>query len=127
VTDIRELLDGIEKRADNHHMAAGGARMHEVPGDPNFSVRNWADKPHRLVYDLAGDTRRLVAALRAVLDLHGLEVRRDARNEPDDPGDGYYGTDRICTHCGHWGDEWPCDTVRAITDALTGVTPGTDR
>ena len=95
-----DRLAEIEQRAEAHHMAAGGV---EVDGDPYFSMANWkwTGKPHRLVYDLAGDNRGLVAALRAVLDLH----------EPfgSDPG--------ICAGC---EDYAPCPTVRAITKALGG-------
>ena len=54
----------------------------------------------------ADDKRVLVAALRAVLDLH------KPRNGHDD-----------CGHCvdpadAHWGIPWPCPTVRAVTAAL---------
>ena len=52
------------------------------------------------------DVPALVAALRAVLDLH------KPRNGHDD-----------CGHCvdpadAHWGIPWPCPTVRAVTAAL---------
>lgn len=61
------------------------------------------------------DNRSLVAALRAVLDLH-----RDA--VPCDCGD--CDTTVRCASC---FQTWPCSTTRAITDALNGVTAGTDR
>ena len=64
------------------------------------------------------DVPALVAALRAVLDLH-----RDAgHSQGFFPGDRDYGErDHCCGTCGthgEYGVEWPCPTVQAVADAL---------
>ena len=63
---------------------------------------------------IAADLRSLVAALRAVLDLH-RSVKWPSMEIP-----GWVQVD-ICCEC---SDEetihWPCDTVRTITEALGG-------
>lgn len=53
---------------------------------------------------------QLFAALGAVLDLHGPETV-DA-----DP--------QLCTECCPYENDWPCPTVRAITNALAEQVPG---
>lgn len=73
------------------------------------------------------DNRTLVAALRAVLDLHPRVQDVDAR---DEPGERYYAIDGWWCgnpNCGIGTVRYPCDTVRSITDALNGVTAGTGR
>ncbi len=96
-----DRLAEIEQRARAHFDAAAGTtQTFDTDGDRWFSVANWGDKPHRLVYDLAGDNRSLVAALRAVLDLH-----QQSAVYP------------IVCHCGF---PWPCVEYRAITEALGG-------
>lgn len=90
--DAREVLDGIEKRtvttgATSYRLGAGYLRVVSV------------EQP---------DMAALVAALRAVLDLHG---RVDAA-EP------------WCGHCYNTETgfvDWPCATVRTVTEALGGT------
>ena len=100
--DPREALAVIKARADSHHSAASGT--------DNASARDWADKPHRLVYDLAGDSRRLVAALTAVLDLH-YPIQDQ-------------GGPVLCAECldssPTLSSLHPCVTVNRITQALEG-------
>lgn len=112
MTDAREVLAEIQQRAEAHHLAVFGGH---TPDDPFFSTANWEDKPHRLVNDLARDSRKLIDALTAVLDLHkpydypGLGI--------DIPGV----PERVLCGGGHeddLGTEYPCSTVNAITTAL---------
>ena len=94
MTDIRELLDGIEERAVNGPVS---------DWDPRGG-----DEPHHRVIErtiefekrLRADNASLVAALRAVLDLHTEDVQ---------------GWCNDCEAC------WPCRSVRAITEALGGA------
>ena len=61
------------------------------------------------------DVPALVAALRAVLELHPREVVMAA-----DPEFGQMEDDAICGACivNHEAADWPCPNVRAITAAL---------
>lgn len=93
MTDPRVVLDGIAQRAE-----AG--------------LTTWIPSEATSLLVRAGeDVPRLVAALRAVLDLH--------------VGDGEgYGGKVMCAYCS-WLDEdmlveFPCRTIRAIAEALGG-------
>ena len=87
MSDVREMLDGIESTA------------RRAPGMPPLWFYNRA----------IADVPRLVAALRAVLDLHRPMTESEANSLDLDAGD--------CFDC--W-QETPCDTVKAITEALGG-------
>jgi len=68
--------------------------------DADRQAGNWD-----CIANIAGDLTRLVSALRAVLDLH----RRVDAGKP------------WCVHCGKASAsfvDYPCETVRTITDAL---------
>ena len=92
----RDVLAEIEQRTENALR-------------PGTSVYRALDKT-------VIDNRALVAALRAVLDLHG---------EVDAPW-----CECLSSHC-KCGNIWPCidlaEVSETITDALNGVTAGTDR
>lgn len=69
------------------------------------------------------DVPTLVAALRAVLDLHC--DAGPSQGYDFGPDGGYGWADHCCATCGahgEYGVEWPCPTVQAIADAL-GVEP----
>lgn len=84
-----------------------------LTGDGPTSIAN-----AEFIAHARAEVPQLLAALTAVLELHKLIVYRDPRNEPDDLGDGYYGTARYCEHCGDTAADYPCETVQAIVDAL---------
>ena len=70
------------------------------------------------------DVPALVAALRAVLDLH--YDAGPSQGYDFGPDGGYGWVDHCCATCGahgEYGVEWPCPTVQAIADAL-GVETG---
>lgn len=74
--------------------------------------------------DRYSDRKTLMAALRAVLDLHARADMTGLRRVGD--GKTY---DAVCEHCTDTGDpyvtvsdDWPCPTVAAVADAI-GVEP----
>ena len=120
MSDLTDRLDEIQARAEAATPGPWRAGTEEgvdygsVMGAPKSIGGGYVTVPV-LVDDLSmyegtaefiaasrTDVPRLVAALRAVLDLH-----RDA------------GQPAFCTHCQALNDgQWPCPTVQAIADAL---------
>lgn len=94
MTDIRELLNGIEKRAVNGPISDWDPRGGD---EPHHRV---IERTIELKKRLRADNANLVVALRAVLDMH----------RPD------YGIPTGCDTCNT--GVYPCETVRAITEAL---------
>lgn len=85
---------------------------------PNVIGSMWRPSDGTFTAHARTDVPALVAALRAVLDLH-----RPVEVEP---------SDTICGDCSfqlpngrYFGkvEEWPCDTVRAVEAALGEVSP----
>jgi hypothetical protein len=103
----REVLDEIQARA--------------VDGPESDWDPHGGDEPHyraieraiRFEKRLRADSLTLVAALRAVLDLH--PAQDDHRSFLEGP---YCAGD--CTTDGN-REQWPCPTVRAVTEALDGT------
>jgi hypothetical protein len=139
--DAREVLDEIQQRADTatdgpwttfdtsstdqdlndglpHILMPASMRDRLAWNEIGYVSEDYPDDAEFIVHARA-DVPKLVAALRAVLDLHKLVEIPDPRDEPGQPE--YYGTDRACGHCGRWGDDYPCETVQAITEALGGT------
>ena len=86
MTDPREMLDGIAQRAEcTQHL--GGWERHNAAQCSEFTHQ---------------EAPKLVAALRAVLDLHPREMGS-----------------RYCAECETRFH--PCPTIRAITVALSGA------
>lgn len=90
---MNDHLDQIEARANAHQ-------------------RLWNHECILRAFDLADDVLTLVAALRAVLELHGMDTYAGDGQEPWE----------FCTECEH---NHPCSTVRAITAAIEGTPEGT--
>jgi hypothetical protein len=107
----------------------------------NERYKGEGDRDAYFIAAARSDLPRLVAAVEAVLDLHGTEKRwqphpdceyswdteDEARDEIDGEGDPTFF--EVCGHCGElemrndtaadYRDSiWPCDTVRKITAAL---------
>ena len=113
-----DRLDEIQARADaatdgpwegDYGHFGTGIVAGRVRTGPNVIGSMWRPSDGTFTAHARTDVPRLVAALRAVLDLH------KPRNGNDD-----------CGHCvnpadAHWGIPWPCPTVRAIEAALGEV------
>lgn len=104
VTGIRELLDGIEQRAKDaeRHVSLCGPCDGGLPMACTCATVD----PRETISEMITLTRAQNAALRAVLDLHNLRPRPAWTGDPDD----------WCSQCD--GQAYPCETVRAITEAL---------
>lgn len=128
MSDLTDLLDEIQGRANR--ATKGPWDAYSVPasrGEAGYSAVGVSDTEVQVTRDVGGwldadfiahardDVPRLVTALRAVLGAHTpIEV------EP---------SETLCRECSfrlpsgrYFGKltEWPCPTVRAITEALEG-------
>lgn len=97
----REVLDEIQGRAELGTTKHWGGQI-ETYGAIGYATNCVMD-----------DVPRLLAALRAVLDLH--PAQDDHRSFLEGP---YCAGD--CTTDGN-REQWPCPTVRAVTEALDGT------
>ena len=89
-TSIPALLEPIQKRLND-------ALTHQTLEPSDYADMAWTTMP---------DTARLLAAVKAVTEMHRREVI--AVHEG-------HGEEATCTECGHY---WPCPTVSAVEAAL---------
>lgn len=108
MTDIRELLNGIEDRAKDagRHVSLCGPCDGGLPMACTCATVD----PRETISELIAAVREQNAALRAVLNRHGRRPCKGCTDEDACTG--------ICVKC---GSLYPCADVRAITEALGGA------
>lgn len=112
---ISDRLDEVQVRYSEWHSDRGD----HTPA-PNTDTWSDADHPDESMEHciVRNDVPALVAALRAVLDLH-KQHPDEGMGWREDHTYGYVGI--VCATCGtpdEYGVPWPCPTVRAVAAVL---------
>ena len=105
-------------------MGASGGWWVEQPNtatiaDIDVDYSGNPDANAHLIAHARTDLPATMKALRAVLELH-----KDGGESPGYTENDYEDIAHCCTTCGsfgEYGEPYPCDTVRAITEALDGA------
>lgn len=101
---ITELLDQIEYRSQR----ALGDEPHPHLDGPLHA--QWIDHQRQCAEDSQQDAQKLLAALRAVMDVHQKTEHQRAYGFPR--------ADKWEHYCTEDNQSWPCPTMKVITNAL---------